>query len=313
MPQNKSLSTQEVADILHVSKSTIYDLIKRNEIVSYKIGRKVRFTQEDVDDYISRSRHELGIRNVTTVEADSLFTNPLNTERKGLVISGQDVILDILTSCLNQRGINASRCYLSGFEGLLSFYQGKVDIASCHLYAGDNEEYNLSYLKYIAPGVPAILVNLSYRMQGFYVKKGNPKKINGWEDLKRDDICIVNRRLGSSSRILLDKKINSLGINPENIKGYDKIMGSHLTMASAIASGEADIGLGTERVSKQLEGISFIPLINERYDLAIRKSQFNSSEITGLIKLLRSEYFYRSVSSISGNDYSDIGEIVAEV
>ena len=39
MAQNKSLSTQEVADILHVSKTTIYDLIKKGEIHSYKIGR----------------------------------------------------------------------------------------------------------------------------------------------------------------------------------------------------------------------------------------------------------------------------------
>ena len=56
MAQNKSLSTQEVADILHVSKSTIYDLIRRGEINSYKIGRKVRFTQDDVDSYIARFR-----------------------------------------------------------------------------------------------------------------------------------------------------------------------------------------------------------------------------------------------------------------
>ena len=313
MPQNKSLSTQEVADILHVSKSTVYDLIRRNEIVSYKIGRKVRFTQEDVDDYISRSRHEHSTRSVATVEADSSFLSPQNGKRTGLVISGQDVILDILTSCLNQRGINASRCYLSGFEGLLSFYQGKVDVASCHLFAGENEEYNLAYLKTLAPGVPSVLINLSYRMQGFYVKKGNPKNIKGWEDLKRGDISIVNRRLGSSSRILLDKKIASLGIEAENIKGYNRIMGSHLTMASSIASGEADIGLGTERVSKQLDGLSFIPLICERYDLAVRKNRLDTPEISGLIKLLRSEYFFREISSISGNDYSDIGKIVAEV
>ena len=31
MAQNQSLSTQEVADILHVSKSTIYDLIRKGE------------------------------------------------------------------------------------------------------------------------------------------------------------------------------------------------------------------------------------------------------------------------------------------
>ena len=31
MAQNKSLSTQEVADILHISKSTVYELILRSD------------------------------------------------------------------------------------------------------------------------------------------------------------------------------------------------------------------------------------------------------------------------------------------
>ena len=40
MAQNQSLSTQEVADILHVCKSTIYDLIRKGEIHSYKSGER---------------------------------------------------------------------------------------------------------------------------------------------------------------------------------------------------------------------------------------------------------------------------------
>ena len=71
MAQNKSLSTQEVAAILHVSKSTIYDLIKKGEIHSYKIGRKVRFTQDDVDAYIARSRHEHSTRPVKNIDTYS--------------------------------------------------------------------------------------------------------------------------------------------------------------------------------------------------------------------------------------------------
>ena len=62
MASNKSLSTQEVAELLHVSKSTIYELIRRGEINSYKVGRKVRFTQDDVDAYIARSRHEQSVQ-----------------------------------------------------------------------------------------------------------------------------------------------------------------------------------------------------------------------------------------------------------
>lgn len=56
MTEKKALSTQDVAAMLHVSKSTIYDLIRKGEISSYKVGRKVRFTENDVQDYISRSK-----------------------------------------------------------------------------------------------------------------------------------------------------------------------------------------------------------------------------------------------------------------
>ena len=91
MSQNKSLSTQEVADILHVSKSTIYDLIRKGEIHSYKIGRKVRFTQDDVDAYIARSRHEHSTRPVKNIDTHSTLLTPEKDESPELIISGQDV------------------------------------------------------------------------------------------------------------------------------------------------------------------------------------------------------------------------------
>ena len=68
---NKSLSTLEVAELLHVSKSTIYELIRRGDIYSYKVGRKVRFTQDDVDAYIARSRHEQSVQPVKRIEIHS--------------------------------------------------------------------------------------------------------------------------------------------------------------------------------------------------------------------------------------------------
>ena len=91
MTQNKSLSTEEVAKILHVSKSTIYDLIKRGEIHSYKIGRKVRFTQDDVDAYIARSRHEHSTRPVKNIDTHSTLLTPEKKDVPDLIISGQDV------------------------------------------------------------------------------------------------------------------------------------------------------------------------------------------------------------------------------
>ena len=221
MAQNKSLSTQEVADILHVSKSTIYDLIRKGEIHSYKIGRKVRFTQDDVDAYIARSRHEHSTRPVKNIDTHSTLLTPPKEELPELIISGQDVILDILANYLQQEGVNTARTYLNSFEGLLSLYQDNIHVAACHLF--DGFDYNTSYVRSLMPGIPAVLVNVSYRTQGFYVQKGNPKNIKGWSDLGREDISVLNRRVGSSARILMDTQLKRLGIPASKVKGYKKL------------------------------------------------------------------------------------------
>ena len=311
MAQNQSLSTQEVADILHVSKSTIYDLIRRGEIHSYKIGRKVRFTQDDVDAYIARSRHEHSTAPVQRVDTHSVLLTPGETPAPDLIISGQDVVLDILANFLHQEGIFAGRTYLSSIEGLLSLYEDRLQAAACHLY--DGEHYNAAYVRTMLPGIPAVLINISYRTQGFYVQKGNPKSVRGWEDLSRQDVCILNRRPGSSARILMDTQLKRLGILASKVKGYEKIMKSHLSMAAAIAAGEADLAIGTERISRQIEGLDFIPLLEERFDFVIKKEMMETEAVQKLLKVLKDPAFRKEIAHLSGNEYRDLGKIITEV
>ena len=313
MSQNKSLSTQEVAQILHVSKSTIYELIRRGEINSYKIGRKVRFTQDDVDSYIARSRHEQSVQPVKRVELQSALLHPKQEENGSLIISGQDVVLDILASFLRQQDVSAQRVYLNSFEGLLALYEGRVDAAACHLYDAEEKSFNAPFVKKLLPGVPTVLINISYRTQGFYVASGNPKEIRGWRDLARRDISVLNRRPGSSARVLLDGQLHRMGLDKRMVAGYEREMKSHLTMAAAIAAGEADLAIGTERVSRQIEGLDFIPLLKERFDLAVHREFLDTDEGEKLLEILRSDVFRKEVAPFSGNDYRDLGKIVAEV
>ena len=311
MTQNKSLSTQEVAEILHVSKSTIYDLIKKGDIHSYKIGRKVRFTQDDVDAYIARSRHEHSTRPVKNVDTHSTLLTPEKQAEPELIISGQDVVLDILANYLQQEGIRVARTYLNSFEGLLSLYQDNIQVSACHLF--DGFDYNTSFVRSLMPGIPAVLINVSYRTQGFYVPKGNPKGIKGWSDLGRGDISVLNRRVGSSARILMDIQLKRLGIPASTVKGYDRIMKSHLTMAAAIAAGEADLAIGTERISRQIENLDFIPLLEERFDLVIKKELLETPAVKKLLTVLNDPAFRKEIAHFSGNDYRDLGKIITEV
>lgn len=296
-----------------MSKSTIYDLIRRGDINSYKIGRKVRFTQEDVDAYIARSRHETSTKPVRQVETSSSFLGDAGEARPDIIISGQDVVLDILANHLPEYGVTAGRAYLPSFEGLLALYEGRVDAAGCHLYSADYGQYNIPFVKTLMPGIPALLINITYRTQGFYVRKGNPKGIKDWNDLKRGDISILNRRTGSASRILLDGVLKKMKIPQESVKGYDRIMRSHLTMAAAIAEGDADVGIGTARVAGQIDGIEFIPLVEERYDLVIRRAALETREMQALLKIMASPEVRRELAHFSGNNYRDSGKIIAEV
>ena len=314
MDQNKSLSTEQVARILHVSKSTIYALIKKGDITSYKIGRKVRFTQEHVDAYIARSRHSQQVTapvQKVTVQSSLLYGEA--PQKAPLIISGQDVILDILSNHLHQYGIQALRAYVGSFESLLSLYQDNVQAATCHLWDSDTNTYNLPYIRRLMPGVHALAVNLTYRMQGFYVKKGNPKNITSWKDLTRPDVSILNRRKGTGSRILLDEHLFHMGISSGSVSGYENEMSSHLTVATAIVEGQADVGIGTGRVIKQFPDLDFIPVQRERYDLIIKKEMYHSAEIQAMLQVLRSREYQNDIFTIADNDYTDLGKIVGEV
>lgn len=49
------LSVSEVADILKLSKSSVYKMLKNSEIVSYRVGignKIIRVNKEDLLDYI---------------------------------------------------------------------------------------------------------------------------------------------------------------------------------------------------------------------------------------------------------------------
>ena len=311
MDQNKALSTQQVADILHVSKSTIYDLIRKGEITSYKVGRKVRFTQEDVEDYIAKSRNLQAASTIKEPSPNDL-TFGTNQNSKNFIICGQDVILDVLSNYLRLSGIPALRAYIGSYDSLISLYQGKVQVTAAHLWDGDTDQYNIPYVRRLLPGIPAVIIHLTCRMQGFYVAKGNPKNIQTWSDFARDDITMINREKGAGSRVLLDENLRLLGISGAQVNGYSNETSSHLTVASAVSSGEADVAVGNEKIARQVDNIEFIPIKKERYQLIIKKEDLHTPEVLSMLNIIRSATFKKEFGNIGGYDTTDIGKIVAE-
>lgn len=58
LAEGEALTADEVAAMLQVSKNTVYNLVKRDELASYHVGHKMRFTRADVQNYVARSRRQ---------------------------------------------------------------------------------------------------------------------------------------------------------------------------------------------------------------------------------------------------------------
>jgi putative molybdopterin biosynthesis protein len=314
-------SAQEIADILKIKKNTVYNMIKRGDLPAYKIGNKMRISSLEVEKYKRRSLSgqsgEISITQDRNLSND-YFTSPIIDEPVqrdvGFIICGQDAALDTLARHLQNQpdGASVLRSYVGSYNGLYMLYQGQVSIATAHLWDGRTNVYNIPYVEHMLPGVPAVLIHMFNRMQGFYVPKGNPKKVLSWDDIGRNDLVIANREKGSGTRVLLDEHLRISGINPSNLPGYYKECFSHLAVAGAVARGSADFGIGTLSSTKVVHGLEFIPLQKESYDLIIKKEDLPKRLFYAVLDIVRSSDFRMELEEMEEYDITDIGKIVAE-
>lgn len=307
MQANSGLTARKVGEILNISKNTVYELIKKGELPSYKIGKRIRIDEIDIEEYKNKSRTK-------TKLAPAKVVLPVTNTEGDFIICGQDILLDVLTRHLEQHynGIQALRCCIGSYNGLVELYRGNINVATAHLWDSDTGVYNVPYVRRILPGVPCVIVNLVYRMQGFYVAKGNPKNITTWDDLTRTDILMINREKGCGVRVLIDEKLCKLHIPWQSINGYENEALSHLAVASAVARGDADVAVGNEKGALQVQNIQFIPLQKEKYDLIIKKDDINKPPFRAILEILNSKEFKEELRGIGGYDLTDTGKTVIQ-
>lgn len=307
MPQDYSYTIEEVAQLLKVSKLTIYDLVKKEELPVYRVGRQMRVDQEDLQKYIQKSKTGSSVKEVATpkqVQHDS--------EKKKVIISGQDLVLDLLGKYIEKdQKVKILRSHEGSYNGVLAMYNGDCDIASMHMYDGDTGEYNTSYLKKIFVSHPYIQIHLLTRMAGFYVEKGNPLGIQSFEDITKPDVRIINREKGSGARTLLDEKLRVHEIPRATILGYDDEEKSHLDVASAVAQGHAQLAVGIEKIAK-LVNVDFIPLVEESYDIVLFKSPENEQLVETVKSILQSSEFQDEVAALGGYSIQNMGKVIYE-
>ncbi|RDU24254.1 substrate-binding domain-containing protein [Anaerosacchariphilus polymeriproducens] len=318
MRENKVLTPEEVAGILKIAKNTVYELIKRGELTAYKVGNKVRVDQSDLNYYIQRSKGTSSksmqvnsSKDFQTFPIQSTFTTNNDSQ---LILCGQDPSLDILANIIQNHplGTQVLRSYIGSFSGLISLYYDRCQISASHLWDGDNDIYNVPYIRRLLPGIPCIILRIAKRTLGFYVASGNPKNIVHWSDLTRDDIIMINREKGAGTRVLLDENLRLLSIVPHNINGYNNEETSHLSIASTISRGIADVGMGNQTIANSVQNVDFIPLKTECYDIVIKKNSLDQPIFQLIYDIINSTEYKNALIGLGGYDTSETGLLVAE-
>lgn len=226
-------------------------------------------------------------------------------------IGSHDIVMDIIGNFIHKKHnyLFLSSAHVGSMGGIMAMKKGECHIAPIHLMDEENGKYNESYVKKYLKDEKMALVKFVKRSQGLMLQKGNPKGIKGIADLARDDIQFVNRQRGAGTRILLDYYLDKLGIEASNVRGYDREMTTHMSVAAAVTSGTADCGLGVYSAAKTM-GLEFIPIDWEDYDLLIRQKDLNKEEILKLIATMKDPEFLKLIEGLGGYDVKNIGEII---
>lgn len=56
--RRKLYRVEEVAEVLNVGRTKVFDLIRSGELASVKVGGSRRVTEQAIDDYIARLCHD---------------------------------------------------------------------------------------------------------------------------------------------------------------------------------------------------------------------------------------------------------------
>lgn len=294
------LSTKEVADLLNVNEKMVYTLISEKGLPATKVTGKWLFPKHLVDQWVEAN----------TVNYPESTLAPISYQGLLIITGSNDPLLDRAISFFNtlHREHVAVFGNLGSMGGLRTLRQNLCHIASSHLLQDNGNEYNFDFAFQELDKMPAV-VNFCRREQGLLIQKGNPQKISSVTDLARKGLTIVNRSLGTGTRLLLDNQLKKAGVKGEKINGYTHEVSRHLDVGLEILAGRADAGPCIRAVAGLLD-LDFIPLRWERYDLMIAKDRFFDAGIQRFLGLLHENEFRQIAEKLQGYDLSLSGKMV---
>lgn len=229
-----------------------------------------------------------------------LTTDPGSIERILIFTGSVDPALEELASLAHDKGLYIQANNPGNAGGFLALRSNTCHAAPLSLPAQSPGSSYQPLIKNMPAG-DVVFVHIATIEQGLASRDGL-----GLDDLTR--VRFINTRKESPSRSILDALLAAEGIDPLQINGYLQEVHGPMAVAFAIRNGFADAGMCTSSVARA-NGLRFVPLAHEDYELAIRREMLEDSRIRMLVSLIQSPEYRAILAKTGGYDVSLTGTI----
>jgi len=223
--------------------------------------------------------------------------------------ASHDLALAALRDAIDPSSLELELRFVGSVVALEEYAQGRADAAGFHVPLGVHAQDVLRPCLSFLSARRDRLIRCVEREQGLILARGNPARAKRFGDLATRGLRFVNRQHGSATRLLIDRHLAAEGIAPATLAGYATEEYTHAAVAATVASGGADAGFGLRAAAADY-GLSFVPLVRERYVIAVRATDVEKSAVSALIDALRGPLLGRIVSRLPGYRAPSAGTIV---
>lgn len=282
------LTLREAADTLRLSERALYDLVRRRAVPCCRIGGRWLFPRAALAAWVA-----------------SRLDGPAPTPEPPPILAGSD---DPLLAW----ALRESRCGLAllaegSLAGLDALAEGRAVVAALHLPDPDGGGWNVPLIEARIPRSGLVAIGWAVRSQGLIVPEGNPDRLATIADLARPGLRVALRHPRAGSHVLLTHLLSEAGLRLDALTVTLRDAPDHEAVAAAVAEGRADAAFGIRAVAARL---GFVPVVDERFDLVMRRRDYFRDDVQRLLAFARSAAFAERAARLGGYDIARLGTVV---
>jgi putative molybdopterin biosynthesis protein len=248
-------------------------------------------------------------------ELARVLSDALDGQQQALTLwASHDLALPLLREVASGRHrLHMGVRFMGSVDALEALAQGRCLVAGFHVPPlEDAAPHFARVLKPLLQPGRHKLIGCLRRVQGLMVRPADAVRLCKLSDLVSQGARLINRQAGSGTRLLMSHLIDREGIDADELIGWhDPPEDSHLGIAAAVASGQADAGVGVEAAARQF-GLSFHSLTEEDYFLVCLKSSLEEPALIRLVGALQSPAWARALEGLPGySAHPRVGEVLS--